>query len=560
MFWENTSNKEHIRKNFNLRRYFLFFSIITVLVLTILLSTLFVYRQRNLMENQAVSMVKTIAHQLNHDILRDFTFTVARDGRYFNIDRTNTTFEKVDDEIKGMLSQYRNVFKVKIFDRRGLTLYSTDIDNIGVINNSVHFGQALHNHISTNMTRKMQPLEEDFTEKGKRYKIDILEVYIPIKNRMTYKDNTLKHASEENIIGVFEIYYNMTPLYTLIRRESANVAIIIIMTMSAFFLMLLLLIRRADMILKSQNREIERYNFELEEAQNLIAESIDEVITHESFHIRCSNNNLMRCWEHKACKKTDCPSYQSKNLRCWQIAGTFCGGEVQGVFAQKFGDCSKCDVFQHACDSRIKMIGESFNNMMTLLEGKHRDSQQLNERLNELANIDHLMQIGNRRYFSERIEAVHQVALRYNRSYSIIICDIDNFKFYNDTYGHQKGDYVLISIANLFKETLRASDEVFRWGGEEIIVLLPEQTIVDALKVAENLRKSTVDLAIEHRKNNPEVVTLSSGVATFISGTSRDPGWEAVIKAADDALYRAKTGAKNCVYAANESGGPHTFS
>jgi len=306
--------------------------------------------------------------------------------------------------------------------------------------------------------------------------------------------------------------------------------------------------------------KIDRYNFELEESQNLISESINEVITHEGFHIRCSNDHLLECWVHKACTKTDCPSYQSKNLRCWQVAGTFCGGEVQGVFARKFGDCGKCDVFQHACENRIKRIGESFNNMMTLLEGKHRDAQRLNERLNELANIDHLMQIGNRRYFNTRIEAMHQFALRYHRCYSVIICDVDNFKFYNDTYGHQKGDYVLIAISNLFKESLRTSDEIFRWGGEELIILLPEQNIVDALKVADNLRKATVDMAIEHEKNNPKVVTVSSGVATFGTGMIKDLGWEAVIKAADDALYKAKTGAKNCVYAANEGSAPHSFS
>jgi len=95
--------------------------------------------------------------------------------------------------------------------------------------------------------------------------------------------------------------------------------------------------------------------------------------------------------------------------------------------------------------------------MMTLLENKHKQTQKLNEALNDVAHTDYLMQVGNRRHFNSRIEYIHQLALRYNRSYSIIICDIDNFKFYNDTYGHQKGDYVLIAVANAF---LQAADFV----------------------------------------------------------------------------------------------------
>jgi diguanylate cyclase (GGDEF)-like protein len=160
------------------------------------------------------------------------------------------------------------------------------------------------------------------------------------------------------------------------------------------------------------------------------------------------------------------------------------------------------------------------------------------------------MQIGNRRFFQERVEAIHQMALRYQHYYSIIVCDVDNFKMYNDTYGHQKGDYVLIAVANLFKKVLRKTDEIFRWGGEEILVILPEQALTDALKVAETLRADIEKLSIRHKKNNPPVITISCGVASFFPGKNTEIGWEDVIKDADDALYRAKDEDKNTVYSA----------
>jgi diguanylate cyclase (GGDEF)-like protein len=301
----------------------------------------------------------------------------------------------------------------------------------------------------------------------------------------------------------------------------------------------------------ANNEEINKYNRELEEAQHRISDSIDEVIEHESFHVRYVNRGLAKCWEVKDCAQKDCPSYKSESLRCWQVAGTFCGGEVQGVFAKKYGDCRKCEVFRQAFNNRINTIGESFNNMMALLQSKQLELQEANKKLNVLIDVDPLTQIANRRSFQKRIESIHLMTLRYNHPYSVIICDVDNFKLYNDTYGHQQGDYVLISVANTMKSSIRRTDEIFRWGGEEFIVILPEQNHSDALKVAENLRRSVYDLAIEHRKSEIKIVSISCGVASFYPWKTRDISWEYVVKQADDALYKAKLGKKNCVYSAS---------
>jgi diguanylate cyclase (GGDEF)-like protein len=148
------------------------------------------------------------------------------------------------------------------------------------------------------------------------------------------------------------------------------------------------------------------------------------------------------------------------------------------------------------------------------------------------------------------MESIHMMSLRYNHPYSIIVCDVDNFKLYNDTYGHQKGDNVLLTVANTMKATIRKTDEVFRWGGEEFVIILPEQNSVTALKVAENVRSAVELLKIEHNKNEVGSVTISCGVC---SNTAGHISWESVLKSADDALYMAKQSGRNCVCAAPDT-------
>jgi signal transduction histidine kinase/DNA-binding response OmpR family regulator/HAMP domain-containing protein len=92
-------------------------------------------------------------------------------------------------------------------------------------------------------------------------------------------------------------------------------------------------------------------------------------VTHGGGGVRFVNPSLVHCWEVKGCGKEDCPSYgKSDNLRCWEVAGTFCRGEVQGTFAQKLGDCRKCEVYQDAREDFISDLGETFNEMLAILE------------------------------------------------------------------------------------------------------------------------------------------------------------------------------------------------
>lgn len=133
--------------------------------------------------------------------------------------------------------------------------------------------------------------------------------------------------------------------------------------------------------IKYKTNELEAQNRELAEATGKIGNLISSAERQRSFGVRYDNQLLVKCWEAKHCTFIECPSYESENLRCWQVAGTHCGGEVQGVFAQKLGRCEKCEVYQAARADRIAALGETFNNMMAMLEEKVEEREQLQEQL-----------------------------------------------------------------------------------------------------------------------------------------------------------------------------------
>jgi diguanylate cyclase (GGDEF)-like protein len=531
-------NTEEPKQTFNLLRYFSLFSIGIIVVLTVILSVLVYKNQKSVMIAYSISSVKDFAQQLNYRLHEDFIDENFKQYGQLRIDKRSQYYKKLDEIARKYLNSFRDIKKFKIYDRSGTVIYSTNPEDVGLVNQSKKLKDALMGGIATALTERVTPLQDDTIEKGKEFQFDVLEVYVPIYDNA---DN----SANGKIIGVFETYNNVSFLFNLMRTEFYKVPLLLIFAMSILYLFLHMVIKKANSIINKQNEEIVAYNCELEETQKRIKKAIETVIENESFHVRFHGNNLVKCWETKDCLQTGCPSYKSENLRCWEVSGTFCGGKPQGYFAQKYGDCRQCEVYQNAYRDRINMIGESFNNMMVLLESKHLQLEKLNQKLNVLIDTDHLTGVGNRRSFQKRMESIHLLSLRYNHPYSIIICDVDNFKLYNDTYGHQKGDYALVSIANVMKASIRRTDEIFRWGGEEFIIILPEQNLYSALRVAENLRVTVESLAIAHSGSGSGSLTISAGVTCNIAENVKYIAWENIIKQADDELYKAKAAGKN---------------
>jgi diguanylate cyclase (GGDEF)-like protein/PAS domain S-box-containing protein len=159
--------------------------------------------------------------------------------------------------------------------------------------------------------------------------------------------------------------------------------------------------------------------------------------------------------------------------------------------------------------------------------------------LMELAVKDHLTKIYNRRYITERLEADIELCKRANRTFSLIMFDIDHFKNINDTYGHNVGDNVLIKLTDIVKRRIRKIDIFARWGGEEFLIMLPESMLENARLLAENLRKLIEETDILRDRT----VTCSFGVTEYYEGDTVD----FIVKRADDCLYKAKFLGRNTV-------------
>jgi diguanylate cyclase (GGDEF)-like protein len=161
------------------------------------------------------------------------------------------------------------------------------------------------------------------------------------------------------------------------------------------------------------------------------------------------------------------------------------------------------------------------------------------DKLEELATTDSLTGLKNRRKFDAEIDTEWRRAARQNTPLALLMIDADHFKAYNDTYGHQAGDQVLVGIAICISDTVRrAGDCAARYGGEEFAVLLPGCTAEDALKVAETIR-----LKVEQWSDGPTVNTVSVGIASLTPVPAMDQSL--LLEAADKALYAAKAGGRN---------------
>lgn len=172
--------------------------------------------------------------------------------------------------------------------------------------------------------------------------------------------------------------------------------------------------------------------------------------------------------------------------------------------------------------------------------------ERLNRELFWQARTDPLTRLGNRLRLREDLETLRARVNRYGHTYSVVLCDIDFFKSYNDRYGHLAGDEVLQRVASALVDTLRAGDSSYRYGGEELLAVLPEQTLEGASEAAERLRATVEDISIPHAGHSQKgVVTISAGVSALAPGRDKSP--DALIKEADEALYRAKELGRNRV-------------
>ena len=171
----------------------------------------------------------------------------------------------------------------------------------------------------------------------------------------------------------------------------------------------------------------------------------------------------------------------------------------------------------------------------------------LHRQLSVMALVDSLTQVYNRRYFDRQFNLEWNRLKRISSPLSLIMCDVDCFKIYNDTYGHQQGDWCLQQVAKAIANTIkRPADVLARYGGEEFAIILPHTPLEGAVKVAETIRGAIKNLEIPHQNSLVDsIVTISAGVASTTPNSQDNP--QLLIEASDLALYQSKKRGRDCI-------------
>ncbi|MDJ0554490.1 MAG: PAS domain S-box protein [Microcoleaceae cyanobacterium MO_207.B10] len=282
------------------------------------------------------------------------------------------------------------------------------------------------------------------------------------------------------------------------------------------------------------------------------AKKLDEVIAIPDIHqakFRADYTKLLDFFQVKACviipifvAQSTTDNHQEKSL--FKVESSSDNDPVWGMLVA------------HSCSSQRKWEQREINLLEQLgiqlaiaiqQAQLYEKLQQNNQNLYKLATLDGLTQIPNRRYFDQYLEQEWLRMSREQKPLSLILCDIDFFKKYNDTYGHQKGDECLQKVAKTMSETIkRPADLVARYGGEELAVILPNTDLSGAIHLAEVIRHAVNNLQIEHQSSKVcNYITMSLGVSTIVPFPEASP--KSLIATADVALYEAKETGRNQV-------------
>jgi two-component system, cell cycle response regulator len=201
---------------------------------------------------------------------------------------------------------------------------------------------------------------------------------------------------------------------------------------------------------------------------------------------------------------------------------------------------------RHELEARL-MVASRITKLYRELTNQQVELERLNSQLFRQARIDGLTQVGNRLKMREDLDIIFARVAEQGETFCAVMCDVDHFKLYNDEYGHLQGDEVLRKVASTLVQGCRPNDEVYRYGGEEFLLVMPAQSVETACAVAERHRARIEQLAIPNIASPGTIVTISAGVAAM---TTTRPSIKDWLEDADGALYRAKQLGRNRVVVA----------
>lgn len=241
------------------------------------------------------------------------------------------------------------------------------------------------------------------------------------------------------------------------------------------------------------------------------------------------------CWEKKGCNKDDCPCYMNASCRCWLTVGTMCGGEVQGTFARKYISCMECSVYRDIVyrDS----TSEAEEHLIIVVHTLRQKQLELKQ----VATRDMLTGLYNRNYFNIFMEKEIEKINRYGGSLAIVIIDIDNFKYINDTYGHLHGDGIIRECASIISRAARSSDHLVRFGGDEFVIVMIDADCTEKEALISRITRNISDWNNKYGSRDYQL-SMSIGCSAYTKGSDL----ETVLGEADAEMYTNKRYKREC--------------
>jgi diguanylate cyclase (GGDEF)-like protein len=267
-------------------------------------------------------------------------------------------------------------------------------------------------------------------------------------------------------------------------------------------------------------------------------------------------NLKVRCVEAKNCADRTCPNYYSENLKCWLRnipPEFFTGGGNPEIHRESIIACLRCEIFPSAALLVVRSVENGkvvtrenavpISNLASEA-GLALEVVSLYDSMKIMAVTDGLTGLYNHREFYQSLRRELERARRYRHTLSLLMIDVDDFKRFNDRFGHPAGDFALLKIAELLRKCARTTDIIARYGGEEFALILPESTPGGALMVAERIKSEVAGHNFIPKAENSVHLTVSIGIYSSVNG---DVSEDQIVSLADEASYIAKKSGKNQV-------------
>ncbi|MFZ4479216.1 MAG: diguanylate cyclase domain-containing protein [Rhodoferax sp.] len=527
--------------DFKLLRYFASASLVAFVVAAILLG--YVFRAQSIggllavYEGEHVNHAQIIANQMWE---RNFgPLILAREGKSDAELKALPQMPALHQEVLGLLKGTK-IFKIKVYDLKGITVYSTELRQIGE-DKSANAGviDGLRGLKSSELVHRNQ-----FSAfEGEVQQRDLVESYIPRYDPVS-----------GTVSGVFEIYGDATEMLAEIGKRQWILVLAVMTLLSLLYLALSTIVKRAQDHIAEQNRarqkaqqdlalSEERWKFALEGAdagvwdRNLQAGEVVYSKGYREIYGFGENEPVDPNWEGRV-HPDDLALVQAERE-------AYFTGKTQTYASERRMRCR--DGKWKWILSRGMVVARDAQGRPARMIGTHTDISErkaAQASMQKMAHFDSLTGLPNRVLFLDRLRQAVAKARRDAKGMALMMVDLDEFKPVNDEYGHQVGDLLLKEVAGRMLECVRReTDTVARLGGDEFVVILPEiEKAQDAIAVAENIRQAlNRDFSLGGRQIK---ISSCTGVALFPEHGSDET---ALLKSADAAMYHAKEEGRNRV-------------